>query len=118
ETLYTFPHRRIPPRSDSPHEPDSFLGYRENTPSLFSTTSGPPPSSQPLQDFAARRRVSTAGFVGKKSAADFRGLVATLSHYHFTNGRVSGLSGSIGIACQLASASIQSIRVEDGWTIR
>src|SRR5262249_19636714 len=42
-TLYTFPHRRIPPRSDSPHEPDSFLGYRENTPSLFSTTSGPPP---------------------------------------------------------------------------
>src|SRR5262249_43557905 len=32
-----------PPRSDSPHEPDSFLGYRENTPSLFSTTSGPPP---------------------------------------------------------------------------
>src|SRR5262249_52711486 len=44
ETLYTFPHRRIPPRSDSPHEPDSFLGYRENTPSLFSTTSGPPPA--------------------------------------------------------------------------
>src|SRR5262249_43315686 len=43
ETLYTFPHRRIPPRSDSPHDPDSFLGYRENTPSLFSTTSGPPP---------------------------------------------------------------------------
>src|SRR5262249_7272298 len=51
-------------------------------------------------------------------AADFRGLVATLSHYHFTNGRFSGLSGPIGIACQLASASLQSIRVEDGWTIR
>src|SRR5262249_45429907 len=47
ETLYTFPHRRIPPRSDSPHEPDSFLGYRENTPSLFSTTSGPLPGKLP-----------------------------------------------------------------------
>src|SRR5262249_48734372 len=52
ETLYTFPHRRIPPRSDSPHEPDSFLGYRENTPSLFSTTSGPPPIKKPQHLFS------------------------------------------------------------------
>jgi len=41
--LYTFTHRRVPPRSDSLHEPVYFLGYRENTPSLFSTTSGTRP---------------------------------------------------------------------------
>src|SRR5262249_3394916 len=43
KTLCTFSHSRIPPRSDSPQDPDSFLGYRENTPFLFSTTIGPPP---------------------------------------------------------------------------
>jgi hypothetical protein len=38
--LYTFSHRRIPPRSDSPHEPVSVFRYRENTPFSFSTTLG------------------------------------------------------------------------------
>src|SRR6267378_4670865 len=40
DTLYTFSHRRIPPRSDSPYEPVSVFGYRENTPFSFPQHSG------------------------------------------------------------------------------
>src|SRR5262249_32110529 len=48
KTLCTFLHRRVPPRPDSLHEPVCFLGYRENTPFLFSTTIGREHGSLPV----------------------------------------------------------------------
>jgi hypothetical protein len=49
-----------------------------------------------LQEREASRKVLRVRFRGKKSAADFCSLVATVSGYHFKHGRVSRSLSRLG----------------------